>query len=159
MDIRPASSDESGETLDDIAAYFSSLTLETIVRKNRDKCVLSLASGAVRSSVTLSTPIQDESTRRGRRTKECLERWVMWTLNGVPSISGFPRSEPSIKWTTSPVVALASDKSFVLTKSGSLYELGTEHEGMPNPAHCECILVALNSWGYGKILGLPHMFY
>ena len=64
---------------------------------------------------------------------------------------------------TSDVISIDLDRQLLLTKSGSLYQLGTPKggDGGPNPSLNQLCMVAsaFHSWGFGPVLGVPHFFY
>ena len=62
-------------------------------------------------------------------------------------------------WGTSAIVAIDLNHGLALTKSGSIYQLGTKGEGEPEPAILLHICAQFHSWGIGEKLGVMHVFY
>ena len=60
---------------------------------------------------------------------------------------------------TSDVTGIDLDKQLLITKSGSLYQLGTPKNGAPNVDQLYMVCAAFHSWGFGNMLGVPHFSY
>jgi hypothetical protein len=61
---------------------------------------------------------------------------------------------------TSDVTGIDLDKQLLITKSGSLYQLGSpKKNGDPDQHQLMCICAAFHGWGFGHRLGVPHFFY
>lgn len=60
---------------------------------------------------------------------------------------------------TSVVTGIDLDKQFLITKSRSLYQLGTPKGGDPDLNQLMMVCSAFHNWGFGKLLGVPHFFY
>jgi hypothetical protein len=60
---------------------------------------------------------------------------------------------------TSDVTGIDLDRQFLITKSGSLYQLGTPKNGAPDVDQLYMVCAAFHSWGFGNMLGVPHFFY
>lgn len=61
---------------------------------------------------------------------------------------------------TSPVLAIDFGTGLAATRSGSIYQLiGAPGAGEPPRDHLLMLCAALWSWGYGMVLGVPHIYY
>ena len=60
---------------------------------------------------------------------------------------------------TSDVVGIDLDIQLLITKSGSLYQLGSPKNGDPDVDQLYMICAAFHAWGFGHKLGVPHFFY
>lgn len=62
-------------------------------------------------------------------------------------------------WSTSVVVGADMEHGLVLTRSGSIYRLGSIGDGEPGEDILLHICVQLHKWGMGELLGVPRVFY
>lgn len=60
---------------------------------------------------------------------------------------------------TSVVTGIDLDKQLLVTKSGSLYQMGIPKNGDPDVDQLYMVCAAFHSWGFGKMLGVPYFFY
>ena len=94
--------------------------------------------------------------------KDLMNNWNLITLNkpgeNMMFLLGDTRSKgrPRI---TSDVTGIHFDRSFLTTKSGSLYQLGNPKNGPPTQEELYLVCATFHSWGFGAGLGVPHFFY
>lgn len=60
---------------------------------------------------------------------------------------------------TSDVTGIDIDRRYLKTKSGSLYQLGSQSKDPPSQDELYLICATFHSWGFGNALGVPHFFY
>jgi hypothetical protein len=60
---------------------------------------------------------------------------------------------------TSNVVRIDLDRQLLITKSGSLYQLGTKHKGELDQDQLITVCAVFHSWGFGDYLGVPRFFF
>ena len=59
---------------------------------------------------------------------------------------------------TSDVTGIDLDRQLLITKSGSLYQLGSPKTGDPDMHQLMCICAAFHGWNFGHKLGVPHFY-
>lgn len=157
----------SGElTLEELTEYMDKLTFSTISRNPEAPIVFAPLTVEERSTLLIDA---DEVARR-RATmgvKGHIKGWCMWTIASPlyprplrAHVTGraLDRSDLPYWWTTSQLVAIASDLSCVFTASGSLYDISNEKPDLANDGFVHIVTV-LNTWGWRDLLKLPHFFY
>lgn len=133
-------------------------SLDEIIRSNRDKCSLSLST----SDALDKLPMIVEVVENQKTVSAYLNRWrfVCLNSNGTKShfLTGIHEAQNCV-WATSVIVAIDLEHGLALTRSGSIYQLGTKGEGEPEPDILLHICAQFHNWGIGKMLGVPHIFY
>lgn len=114
-------------------------SLDDIIRLNRDK-------------VTPGQP------------KDIIDEWNLIALcqpafNSVQVFLLGDSRESGEQRITSAVTGIDLDKQLLITKSGSLYQLGSPKNGAPDMHQLICICTAFHGWGFANKLGVPHFFY
>jgi len=130
-------------------------SLGDIIRLNRDLAELRLAKTAEIDSlvgpVDIPAGVKDE-----------IGNWRLVSLidktNHTAQVllvgDSQARKHPAI---TSPVLRIDFAKGIVLTRSQSIYKLGTRGLGEPPEDDLLCLCAALHRWGSGIALGVPHI--
>lgn len=126
-------------------------SLGDIICTNRDQVKAYSSTDAEIAALKGAIPIQP--------IKGELSAWAFITFfltkQGLPMIylTGFNEAERS-SWMTSLIVAIDGD--VVATTSGSVYKLkGDKSDILDLPYIC----ATLNSWGVGRLLGVPPFFF
>ncbi|MFH1493367.1 MAG: hypothetical protein ABIG70_01040 [Pseudomonadota bacterium] len=132
-------------------------TLDDIIRQNRDKAELRLASDEEKNALFASiqpAPIKNQ-----------IEKWYFITLFSKPSnnsqviLLGYI-ADSGYPWITSAVEGIDFEHRLVVTKSGSYYALkGLEGMGEPSLDLLTSICSAMHGWGMGDYFGVPHWFF
>lgn len=151
-------SNDQDDKKDGLAAAIQKLlpkSLDDIIRLHRDEVELRLTSEeeimALYDSIEPAQPL------------EIMDEWRFITLHVIPigesqvMLMGYRRSNEYFR-VTSIVRQIDLDRGFVITNSGSLYQLGTAGQGEPPLDHLMGICVVLHKWGFGMRLGVP-LFY
>lgn len=129
-------------------------TLDDIIRNNRDRAGIGLATEAELSAIP-----QDVGTRL---PTDIIEGWHLISLreratDGTGTVSihllGWSRTR-AVSWITSPVVALDRCRNQARTRSGTRYELGDPGHGEPDLELRLHVCRALRAWGLGSALGV-----
>jgi hypothetical protein len=141
-------------------------SLDDIVRRNRDRCRIGLA-----------TP--DELTVRAakippQRTRQTISEWRMIAIRAIGlepdvEIDGFlgnscvallgQVADLQRLWITSAVLRIDADAGLVRTRN-SLYRVsGAAAAGEPDEAALIFLCATLHRWGVGAFLGAPAFFY
>lgn len=131
-------------------------SLDDIIRINRDKAQLRISTDEeifeLHQIITPGEP------------KDVIDGWNLITLyqpdldfSQIFLLGDIRRN--SHQRITSVVTDIDLDKQFLITKSRSLYQLGTPKGGDPDPNQLMMVCSAFHSWGFGKMLGVPHFFY
>lgn len=144
------------DTLVDAIYAFIPKKLDDIVRNNREVARLALATD--QEICDLYGPVTPALE------KEVMDDWRFVSLNlitsdGLASVTlmfllGFRRSSGNPR-ITSDVVRIDLDRGLVITRSGSLYKLGTKGEGEPPFEGLVMICSAFHDWGFGPAFGTP----
>lgn len=133
-------------------------SLDEIIHANRDTCSLSLS----KSDDLDEFPMIVEVVANQKSISAKLNRWrfVCLNNNGTKShfLTGIHEAQNCV-WATSVIVAIDLEHGLALTRSGSIYQLGTKGEGEPEPDILLHICAQFHNWGIGKMLGVPHVFY
>lgn len=131
--------------------------LDDIIRENRDKFELRLASDQEKSALYASIPPGPIKNR--------VENWYFITLfakspkQSVVMLLGHI-ADSSYPWITSEVQRIDLKSHLVFTQSGSCYALeGPEGKGEPGLDLLTAICAAFHEWGSGKYLGIPPWFF
>lgn len=133
-------------------------SLDDVIRKNRDAASLRLTTDKELFELfegIIPGPL-----------KETIEDWRFISLHlQTPDRSAtltfllgnrLSNGNPRI---TSDVTKVDLYRGLVVTKSGSLYKLGSKGEGKPPFEGLVMICSAFHSWGFGEALGVPHFYY
>ena len=130
--------------------------LDDIIRLNRHCAQLTLTSDEdimdLHHQITPNEP------------KDVMDDWSFITLTILTSqttqvmLLGDPRGSATTRL-TSIVRQIDLDRQLVITNSGSLYRLGTPHQGEPTLDQLMTICAVFHSWGFGRFLGAPHFFF
>jgi len=148
--------DETTEKLIELVQELIPKSLDDIIRANRDKAQLRLTNDE--EIFELHQVITPDSP------KDVIDGWNLITLYQPAAdftqvfLLGDFRSNGNNR-ITSVVTGIDLDKQLLVTKSGSLYQLGTPKNGDPDPDQLYMVCAAFHSWGFGKMLGVPHFFY
>ncbi len=132
-------------------------SLDDIIRANRDECSLSLST--VHDLAELPMIVEVVAKQTSVRAK--LNNWRFVCLdNGKKAhlLTGIHVARNCV-WSTSVVVAVDLEHGLALTRSGSIYQLGTKGEGEPEADILLHICAQFHKWGIGQMLGVPHIFY
>lgn len=131
--------------------------LDDIIRKNRDKCRLALATEAELQKL--------ESNMPDSPLRYTLTDWQVVMLH-VSSEDGAPIASPRLvgsvvetgeSWITSQVVAIDRNKGLVQTANSMYRVIGPRVK--EEKIDLLNICVALHQWGLGSYLGVPEFFY
>lgn len=130
-------------------------SLDDIIRHNRDKVQLRLATDEEIFDLHQEiTPGQ---------LKDAIDDWNLVALH-QPELNttlvfllGDIRRNGHQR-ITSEVMGVDLDRQILITKSGSLYQLGTPKNGAPDVDQLYIVCAAFHAWGFGKMLGVPHFF-
>lgn len=129
------------------------LSLDTIISKNRDRVQLGLAT--VEEHAALKAPI-DAGRALTDRIREA--RFIALRLDGKVStrLLGInQRTRDS--WITSAIEQIDRDR--VVTASGSVYAIASHGGGEPPLGHLLLLIRYLQDSGLGTMLGLPDVWY
>jgi len=135
---------------------FANLRIDTLITKRRDQYELSVASEQDIAHL-INVPVGDGSV------KNSLEGWCFIsfadTYNDDTRVLLIGHDADGMSWCTSQVLAFDDNRNLVRTKSGSLYEV--IGDPVPEPSQDLVLHVAatFKSWGLGKPLGMPVVFY
>lgn len=133
-------------------------SLDEIIRANRDTCSLSLST----SEELDELPMIVEVMAHPKPVSATLSNWRFVCLKegGTQAhfLTGIHEAQSCV-WATSVIVAIDLKHGLALTRSGSIYQLGTKGEGEPGPDILLHICAQFHNWGIGKMLGVPHVFY
>lgn len=133
-------------------------SLDDIIRAKRDECSLSLSTREDLNEL----PMIVEVAEKPKSIRATLNNWrfVCVNNNGTKShlLTGIHEAQNCV-WSTSVIVAIDLEHSLALTRSGSIYKLGTTGEGEPETDILLHICVQFHNWGIGEMLGVPHIFY
>lgn len=135
-------------------------SLDGIIRANRDICSLYLSTPAELGELPAIVELMGDQ----KHVSAVLNEWRFICLNraghGGKShfLTGIHTAQ-NCYWATSEVVAVDLERGFVLTQSGSIYQLGTKGIGEPGEGILLHICAQFHNWGFGKLLGVPHIFY
>jgi hypothetical protein len=133
-------------------------SLDDIIRAKRDECSLSLSTGDDLAAL----PMIVEVVANQKSISARLNRWrfVCLSSNGTKShfLTGIHEAQDCV-WATSVIVAIDLEHGLALTRSGSIYQLGTKGEGEPETDILLHICAQFHNWGIGEMLGVPHIFY
>ena len=142
----------------DFAEQFEQMipeNLDDIIRKNRELAHLRLATDD--EIMELYRPISYG------KTKAIFYEWRMINLYidaiKQPQVILMGHIGQRIIRLTSTVMQVDLDRGLVITKSGSLYQLGKPGLGEPPPHQLMGICAVFHSWGFGPVFGVPHFFY
>jgi hypothetical protein len=131
-------------------------SLDDIIRKNRDLAQL--------RQTTDEEILELYHEITPGRPKDIMDEWTLITLDAYTSnfrqvmlIGDVRRS--GIQRITSVVQQIDMDRQFLITKSGSLYQLGTPKIGPPDEHQLMCICAGFHEWGIGNFIGAPSFFY
>ena len=131
-------------------------SLDDIIRKNRDLVKLR------QSSEEEILELYHEITPG--HPKDVMDEWTLITLDAF--ISNFKQimligdvRRSGIQRITSVVQQIDMDRQLLITKSGSLYQLGTPKIGPPDSHQLMCICSGFHEWNIGNFVGAPHFFY
>lgn len=133
------------------------VTLDDIIRKNRELVELCLSTAEEIRAL-------GGEIRPGPPVKGIVDDWRIISLRAKRSgraqvvLLGHSRTE-NAPWITSAIVRIDLPRNYVLTKSGSLYELGSQGNGEPPRLQLIHVCATLHQWGSGVFLGVPHFFY
>ncbi|MHB1098199.1 MAG: hypothetical protein ACYCZR_01475 [Burkholderiales bacterium] len=131
--------------------------LDDIIRKNRDKCWLALATKAELQKLESNLP--DSPVRY------TLTDWQILMLHALPG-DGAPIASPRLvgsvvgtgeSWITSNVVGIDRCKGLVQTANSMYRVIGPRVE--EEKIDLLNICIALHRWGLGSYLGVPEFFY
>lgn len=129
-------------------------SLDDVIRKNREHFQLRL---------TTDEEIFDlYKTITPNEPKDIVDDWNLITLHSADgSITWLlgdvrRKGRPRI---TSDVTGINFDRSFITTRSGSLYQLGNHKNGPPTQEELFLVCATFHHWGFGAGLGVPHFFY
>lgn len=131
-------------------------SLDDVIRRNRHAAELRLTSEEeimdLHCQITPGIP------------KDVMENWCLITLYiSEPQIAQVMLlgevNETTIDRLTSVVLKIDLDRNLLITLSGSLYQLGTKHQGEPEMYQLMTVCAVFHHWGLGKYLGVPHFFY
>jgi hypothetical protein len=131
--------------------------LDDIIRKNRELMELGLSTPE--EMLALKTEIQ-----QGLPIKDIIDDWCLISLrskrSGEVKLLLLGQSQKkNVAWMTSSIVRIDQAQSIVVTKSGSLYGLGSRGNGEPSRGLLMHVCVTFHKWGSGEFLGVPHFFY
>jgi len=148
--------DETSKKLTAAVEALIPQSLDNIIRSNRDKAQLRLTTDeeifTLHQVITPGEP------------KDVLDDWNLITLYqpdldfSQTFLLGDIRRNGHQR-ITSTVTGIDLDKQLIVTKSGSLYQLGTPKNGDPDVNQLYMVCSAFHDWGIGKMLGVPHFFY
>jgi hypothetical protein len=131
-------------------------SLDDIIRQNRD---------VVRLRQTTDEEILElyHEITPGQ-PKDVMDEYTLITLDAYTSnfrqvflIGDVRRS--GIQRITSVVQQIDMDRQLIVTKSGSLYQLGTPKIGPPDEHQLMCICAGFHEWNIGNFVGAPSFFY
>lgn len=136
-------------------------TLDEVIRANRDKLQLRLATGGEVATLTRVIPQVDE-------LDGAIGNWrfVAFTsafgdrrATHLRVLGDNARTGVGVK-ITSPVVAFDPGSRLVATRRGSIYRLvGDAGTGEPTMDHLLLLCAALWHWGVGDGFGVPYVYY
>lgn len=135
-------------------------SLDDIIRSHRDQCSLSLS----KSDELDELPMIAEVVVNQKSISAKLNNWRFVCLENIGNgtkahiLTGTHEAQNRV-WGTSVIVAIDLEHGLALTRSGSIYQLGTKGEGEPEIDILMHICVQLHQWGIGEMLGVPHVFY
>ncbi|ADE11336.1 hypothetical protein Slit_1098 [Sideroxydans lithotrophicus ES-1] len=136
-------------------------SLDDIIRANRHLCILTLSTEGQLGEL----PPIVQSLRNPKAINATLSDWRFICLNlskehgGSQHILTGYHEVQGCCWSTSVIVAADLEHGLVLTRSGSIYRLGTKGEAEPGQDMLLHICVQLHKWGMGTLFGVPHVFY
>ena len=147
---------DQNEKIREIVETLIPKSLDDIIRLNREHAQLRLATEeeifVLEREVTPGQP------------KDIIDEWNLIALHQpelnttlVFLLGNIRRN--GHKRITSDVTGIDLDRQFLITKSGSLYQLGTPKNGAPDVDQLYMVCAAFHSWGFGNMLGVPHFFY
>lgn len=149
---------QDSEHLTDALEALIPKSLDDVIRRNRDAASLRLTTDKELFELY-------ESIIPGP-LKETIEDWRFISLQlQTPDRSAtltfllgnrLSNGNPRI---TSDVIKVDLDRGLVVTKSGSLYKLGTKGVDQPPFEGLVMICSAFHSWGFGEALGIPNFYY
>lgn len=132
-------------------------TLDDVIRENRDKCRLALATDEELDSLA--------SEIANARCRHTLTHWqvvVIHITTGDGTHTASPKLVGRVKetgqaWMTSQVIGIDAARGLVQTANSTYCVIGQRVE------ECELdflhICATLNTWGVGRYLGIPEFFY
>lgn len=136
-------------------------SLDEIIRENRDICSLHLSTPEDLAEL----PAIVEMMANPKNVSATINNWRFVCLNRssehggkVHLLTGIHEAQNCV-WATSVVVAIDLKRGFVLTQSGTLYQLGSPGVGEPELDILLHLCAQFHKWGFGKLLGVPHVFY
>jgi len=142
------------DALIDAIYAFIPKTLDDLIKQHRDVASLHLSTDEeifdLYAAVTPGTYL--DIIDDWRLISLRLERAVI--SETLTFLLGIRRSNGNVR-ITSDIVKLDLDRGLVVTKSGSLYKLGTKGEGEPQFEGLVMICSAFHDWGFGPAFGTP----
>ena len=133
-------------------------SLDDIIRSNREECSLSLST----SEEIDELPAMVEVVVNQKSISATLNNWrfICLNTNGTKAhiLTGIHKAQ-GCAWGTSVVVAIDLKHSLALTRSGTVYQLGTKGEGEPETDILLHICTQFHKWRIGEMLGVPRVFY
>lgn len=138
--------------------------LEAIIPKNLDD-IIRINRHTAELYLTTDEEIMDLHEQiTPSEQKDVMDNWSFITLNtSKPHIAqvmllGDVRGS-TVTRLTSIVLQIDLDRRLVITRSGSLYRLGTPRRGEPSTDQLMAICAIFHSWGFGQFLGVPHFYF
>jgi hypothetical protein len=131
-------------------------SLRDIIRTNRMQAELRLAKTSEIDALVASVD--------AARCKDKIGNWRLVSLldkeNHTVQVllvgDSLSKRHPAI---TSPIESIDFSRGLVLTKNGSVYQLGIRGLGEPPEDDLLCLCAALHLWGRGEALGVPNISY
>ncbi|MBW7851698.1 MAG: hypothetical protein H3C38_14490 [Rhodospirillales bacterium] len=137
---------------DDYATNALPRRLDDIVRRQRDRCQIRLASAAEFDALHTALP--------AARARHTLADWRLIAIvaDGNASLHLLGTTERTESWITSRVSGLDLETRSARTANNH-YALAAAGAGEPPFEHVLHVCAALNAWGLGRALDVVRVFY
>lgn len=135
--------------------------LENLITHNRDKAELRVPTDDDLAGLGLLRPVQMTT-----RLKQVMEPWCLVTLVNLVAPDDHPdrsqalllgRDDRGHGWCTSRVSGVDLEQGVVQTKNSFYGILGQRQT--PDLQMCMHLAATFHGWGFGRMLGMPHVFY
>jgi hypothetical protein len=127
-------------------------SLDDIIRKNRERASLRLATDADKQAIAHRIASDESATP--------ISRWNLVTLDvrGTKPITILVGWNDVVgtTWNTSPILQLDAESGLLVTRSGTLYKMSGKSS---DKIDLLCICAWLHQTPAGKFLGVPEIFY
>jgi len=132
-------------------------TLDDIIRENRDKAEIRLATKE--EVCALHTSIAPGTVKKNIEDWYLINLYIKLSSQSQVILLGYIQDEGS-PWITSVVTGIDLENHLITTRSGSLYAIGNRgEEEEPDSQLLATTCAVMHKWGMGPFLGVPPWFF